>query len=116
MSKLDEIRAKAYKSARSYKERSKLFHDKHILRKDFDPGLKVLFYDSKLYLFPQKLRSRWTGPYIVSCIFPYGVVKIQDPENGATFKVNNQRLKQFLELPSKEDVERLILRESSSDQ
>jgi len=34
-SELKEIRAKAYDSARSFKERAKLFHDKHILRKEF---------------------------------------------------------------------------------
>ena len=54
LSKLDEIRAEAYESARSYKERVKLFHDKHILRKEFALGMKVLLYDSKLYLFPGK--------------------------------------------------------------
>ena len=58
LSELKEIRAEAYESARSYKERAKLFHDKHILRKEFALGMKVLLYDSKLHLFPGKLRSR----------------------------------------------------------
>ena len=57
LSELEEIRAEAYESARSYKERAKLFYDKHILRKEFAPGTKVLLYDSKLHLFPRKLRS-----------------------------------------------------------
>jgi len=73
----------------------------------------VLLYDSRLHLFPRKLSSRWTGPYIVSRVFPYGAVEIQDLDSGATFKVHGQRLKQFLELSSKEDVECLILREPS---
>ena len=30
LSELEEIRAEAYESARSYKERAKLFHDKHL--------------------------------------------------------------------------------------
>ena len=113
LNELDEIRAEAYESARSYKERAKLFHDRRILRKEFAPGMKVLLYDSRLHLFPGKLRSRWTGPYIVSRIFPYGAVEIRDSDSGATFKVNGHRLKQFLELPSKEDVECLMLREPS---
>jgi len=75
--------------------------------------MKVLLYDSKLHLFPGKLRFPWTGPYIVSRVFPYGAVEIQDPENGTKFKVNGQWLKQFLELPDKEDVECPILHESS---
>ena len=90
-SELDEIRAEAYESARSYKERAKLFHDRHILRGEFAPGMKVLLYDSRLHLFQGKLRSRWIGPYIVLCIFPYSAVEIQDPNSGATSKANVQR-------------------------
>ena len=86
LSELDEIRVEAYESARSYKEREKLFHDLHIFRKEFSPRMKVLLYDSRLHLFPEK--SRWIGPYIVSHVFPYSAVKIQDPHSGATFKVN----------------------------
>jgi len=56
------------------------------------------------------------GPYIVSHVFPYGAVEIQDPQSGATFKVNCQRLKPFLELPGQEDVGCLILHEPSHDQ
>jgi len=96
LNELDEIRAEAYESARSYKERAKLFHDRRILRKEFAPGMKVLLYDSRLHLFPGKLRSQWTGPYIVSRIFSYGAVEPQDPNSGATPKVSGQRLKQFL--------------------
>ena len=51
------------------------------------------------------------GPYIVSRIFPYGAIEIQDPEIGATFKVNGQHFKAFLELSSEENVECRILYE-----
>jgi len=71
--------------------------------------MKVLLYDSKLHLFPGKLRSKWAGPYVVSYVFPYGVVEITDPDTRVNFKVNGQRLKQFLELPGSKDVECLIL-------
>jgi len=70
-----------------------LFHNKHILRKELAPGMKVLLYDSKLHLFLEKLRSRWTGPYIVSHVSPYSVVEIHDCENDAKFWVNGQRLR-----------------------
>ena len=60
--------------------------------------------------------SCFTGPYVVSHIFPCIVVEIQDLEIGAKFKVNAQRLKQFLKLPSTEDVECLILYELNSDE
>jgi len=31
----------------------------------------------------------------VHTVFPYSAVKISDPKNGSTFKVNGQRLKSF---------------------
>lgn len=57
LSELEEIRAEAYESVRSSKERAKLYHDRQILRRTFILGMKVLLYDSRLHLFPRKLRS-----------------------------------------------------------
>jgi hypothetical protein len=73
-------------------------HDQSILRRYFEPGQKVLLYNSRLHIFPGKLRSRWTGPFIVRSVFPYEAIEIKDPKNGTIFKVNGQRLKPFLEL------------------
>ena len=61
LSELDEHRLEAYENARIYKEKTKVIHDKHILRKTFEPGQKVLLNNSRLHLFPGKLQSRWTG-------------------------------------------------------
>uniref|UniRef100_A0A2N9I6A0 RNA-directed DNA polymerase n=1 Tax=Fagus sylvatica TaxID=28930 RepID=A0A2N9I6A0_FAGSY len=44
-----------------------------------------------------ELRSRWTGPFVVKNVYPYGTVEIENPQNGNIFKVNGQRLKPFLE-------------------
>ena len=68
-------------------------HDKKIRRKTFNVGQKVLLYDSRLHLFPGKLRSRWSGPFIVKHVYPYGVCDIENPKNGNVFKVNGHRLK-----------------------
>ena len=76
---------------------------KNILRKDFQIGQKVLVYDSRLHLFPGKLKSRWTGPFIVKHVYPYGAVKVEDPKSGFEFKVNGQRLKPFLEFDAREE-------------
>ena len=57
----------------------------------------MLLYDSKLHIFPRKLRSRWNGPYVVKEVFPYGTVTIQNLRNGNEFKVSGQRLKHFIE-------------------
>ena len=85
---LEEIRNEAYDNAKIYKERTKMFHDQAILRKSFSSGQKVLLYNSRLHLFPEKHRSRWTGPYIVKEVFSHGAIEIKNPSNGATFKVN----------------------------
>ena len=107
LSELEEIRNDAYENAKIYKERTKAFHDKSILRKTFYPGKKVLLYNSRLHLFPQNLKSRWEGPYIIKIMFSQGDVEIK---NGDIFKINGQRLKPFLELPidPDEDVIHLI--------
>ena len=57
-------------------------------------GDKVLLFNSRLKLFPSKLKSRWSGPFIVRQVFPYGAVELWDEEKG-TFKVNGQRLKLY---------------------
>ena len=88
LNELDELRRESYESSRIYKERLKLFHDKTIARKTFEPNQKVLLYSSRLHLFPEKLHSRWTGPFIVKVVFPYGAVEIENPETGKSFKVN----------------------------
>ena len=97
MNKLDELQRESYESSRIYKERLKLFHDKTIVRKTFEPHQKVLLYSSHLHMFPGKLYSRWTGPLVVKVVYPYGAMEIENPKNGKTFKVNGQRLNPFLE-------------------
>lgn len=75
----------------------KVFHDKNILRKTFEPSQKVLLYNSRLHLFPGKLRTHWIGPFIVKMVYPYEIVEIENPKNGNIFKVNGQHLKLFLD-------------------
>jgi hypothetical protein len=110
--KLEELRNDAYDCTRKYKAHMKKVHDQSILRRSFEPGQKVLLYNSHLHLFLGKLKSQWTGPFIIRTVFPHGAIEIEDPRNGNTFKVNGQRLKQFLELRSFE-VETTLLEDSS---
>ena len=97
LSELDELRREAYENSRIYKEKMKAFHDQFISRKIFEPNQQVWLFNSRLRLFPGKLRSRWDGPYIVNQVFPHGAVKIYDPRSGNFFKVNGQRLKPYIE-------------------
>lgn len=96
LNELEEIRRDSYENARIYKERAKAWHDKHILRKVFEEGQKVLLFNSRLRLFPGKLKSRWTGPFVVKKVYPHGAVEIQY-EDGTPFIVNGQRLKLYRE-------------------
>ena len=79
-----------------HKERTKKWHDKMILRRDFHPGEKVLLFNSRLKLFPGKLKFRWSGPFTVTQVSPFGSVEIQRGDEPA-FKVNGQRLKHYFE-------------------
>ena len=97
LSELEEIRKDAYENANIFKTKAKEFHYKNIQRKNFVVGDKVLLYNSRLHLFPGKLRSRWGGPYIVYRVYPHGAVDIAPLDSNNVFKVNGQRLKQFLE-------------------
>ena len=108
LNELEEIRNDAYESAKVYKDRMKVFHDKNILRKSFTVGQKVLLYNSRLHLFPGKLRSRWSGPYLVRTVYPHGAVEVENPKNGDVFKVNGQRLKPFLDFCTSEREEILL--------
>ena len=48
---LNELRLKAYKSSHIYKERTKQWHDEHILKKRFEEGDMILLFNSQLKLF-----------------------------------------------------------------
>ena len=82
----------------------KAFYDKYISMKTFEPNQKVWLFNSWLKLFPEKLRSRWDGPFTVVQVFTHGAVKIHDPKIGNTFRVNGQRLKSYIEGISKEGI------------
>ena len=74
LSELDEYRNEAYENARIYKEKTKAWHDKHIVRKEFEPSQQVLLFNSRLKLFPDKLKSKWSGPFTMVQVFSYGGV------------------------------------------
>ncbi|CAA7025185.1 unnamed protein product [Microthlaspi erraticum] len=95
LNELDEIRHLAYENSKIYKERTKAFHDRKIIPKNFAPNDQVLLFNSRLKLFPGKLRSRWSGPFRIKEVRPYGAVVLWDPMGG-DFTVNGQRLKPYL--------------------
>ncbi|XP_019241902.1 PREDICTED: uncharacterized protein LOC109221933, partial [Nicotiana attenuata] len=94
---LEEFSYHAFESTRLYKERMKKMHDKHIVDKDFKPGDMVLLYNSRLRLFPGKLKSRWSGPFRVVQMFASGAVEIESKDGTNKLSVNGQRLNTTLD-------------------
>ena len=85
----------AYENTKLYKDRTKLWHDKHLSKKEFREGELVLLYNSRLRLFPRKLKSRLSGPFTVIKVYPHSAIDIAN-EKGVTFKVNGHHLKHYL--------------------
>ena len=67
------------------------------MRKSFTPDQKVFLSNSHLYLSLDKLRSRWFSLFIFRTVFPHGAIKIKNPKNDVTFKINGQILKPYVE-------------------
>jgi hypothetical protein len=90
---LEEIRLRAYENAEIYKEKTKCFHDRKLRLREFKPGQKVLVFQSRFKFTAGKLKSKWTGPYEVVRVSPYGAVELYDKKTTTTFQVNGHRLK-----------------------
>src|SRR3954463_11397236 len=93
---LEEFRYLAYESNKMYKENMKRYHDKRIKKKEFKVGDLVLLFNSRLRLFPGKLKSKWSGPFIIKEIKPYGAITIEDGKTKDSWTVNGERLKSYL--------------------
>ena len=89
---LEELRNEDYDNANIYKDNTKKWNDQRILRREFNPGDHVLLFKSRLKLFLGKLKSKWSGPYIVVASTTFGAMTLKT-SNGEEFKVNDQRLK-----------------------
>ncbi|XP_075494038.1 uncharacterized protein LOC142531695 [Primulina tabacum] len=89
LSEMDEFRNDAYENAKIYKEQTMKWHDKLIVRRELKPGQQVLLFNSRLKLFPGKLKSRWSGPFLVETVYPHGAIELKCSD-GRTFKVNGQ--------------------------
>jgi hypothetical protein len=59
--------------------------------------VKDRFFKHKGWLFNFELSSRWDDPLRVTSISPHKAVELRDPKTGNLFKVNDQRLKPYIE-------------------
>nr|GEY73708.1 reverse transcriptase domain-containing protein [Tanacetum cinerariifolium] len=94
INELNELRDQAYENSLIHKEKTKRIYDSKIKNRVFDVGDRVLLFNSRLKIFSGKLKSRWSGPFTISQVFPYGTVELSQPD-GPNFKVNGHRLKHY---------------------
>ncbi|GKB63402.1 reverse transcriptase domain-containing protein [Tanacetum coccineum] len=76
LNELNELRDQAYENSLIYKERTKKLHDSKIKNRIFNVGDQVLLFNSRLKIFSGKLKTRWSGPFTITEVFPYGTAKL----------------------------------------
>nr|GEV67546.1 DNA-directed DNA polymerase [Tanacetum cinerariifolium] len=94
LKELSELRDQAYENSVIYKERMKKLHDSKIKNRIFNVSDQVLLFNSRLKIFSEKLKTRWSGPFTITRVFPYGTIELSQP-NGPNFKVNGHRVKHY---------------------
>nr|GEY26142.1 reverse transcriptase domain-containing protein [Tanacetum cinerariifolium] len=73
---LNELRDQAYENSLIYKEKTKRFHNSKIKDCIFNVGDRVLLFNSRLKIFLGKLKTRWSGSFTITQVFPYGTVEL----------------------------------------
>ena len=81
LNELEEVRTDAYLNSKIAKDRSKKWHDQMVARKQFQKEDKVMLYDTKLHIFPRKLKSKWIGPFTIHQVYPNGAVELIGSED-----------------------------------
>nr|GEV51811.1 retrovirus-related Pol polyprotein [Tanacetum cinerariifolium] len=94
LNELNELRDHAYENSLIYKEKTERIHDSKIKNRVFNVGDRVLLFKSRLKIFSGKLKTRWSGPFNITKVFPYGTVELSQA-NGPNFKVNGHRVKHY---------------------
>ncbi|XP_070049314.1 uncharacterized protein [Nicotiana tomentosiformis] len=95
LNELDEFRFHAYSSSSLYKDKMKYLHDKYIWNKEFKEDDLVLLFNYRLRMFPGKLKSKWSGPFEVVHVTPFGALDLKN-KNDEVFRVNGHRFKYYL--------------------
>nr|GEU98946.1 reverse transcriptase domain-containing protein [Tanacetum cinerariifolium] len=104
LNELNELRDQAYENSLIYKEKTKSLHDSKIKDRVFNIGDTVLLFKCRIKIFSGKLKSRWSSPFTISRVYPYGTVELSQPDR-PNFKVNGHRIKHYFG----EDVPKLVV-------
>ncbi|GJX11448.1 reverse transcriptase domain-containing protein [Tanacetum coccineum] len=95
LNELSELRDQAYENSLIYKEKTKKLHDSKIKNRIFNVGDQVLLFNSRLKIFSGKLKSRWSGPFTITEVYPYGTAKLSHADEVSNFKVTAIRLSTY---------------------
>nr|GEW65376.1 reverse transcriptase domain-containing protein [Tanacetum cinerariifolium] len=104
LNELNELHDQAYENSLIYKEKTKRIHDSKIKDRIFNVGDRVLLFNSRLKIFSGKLKTRWSGPFTITQVFPYGTVELSQTD-GPNFMVNGHRLKHYFE----DDIPKMVV-------
>ncbi|GKD65488.1 hypothetical protein Tco_1307596, partial [Tanacetum coccineum] len=94
LNELNELRDQAYENSLIYKEKTKRIHDPKIKNRVFNVGDQVFLFNSRLKIFSGKLNSRWSEPFTIAHVLPYGTVELSQNFR-PNFKVNGHRIKLY---------------------
>nr|GEX03064.1 reverse transcriptase domain-containing protein [Tanacetum cinerariifolium] len=94
LNKINELCDQAYENSLIYKEKTKRIHDSKIKDRVFNVGDRVLLFNTRLKIFSGKLKTRWSGPFSITQVFPYGTVELSQTDK-PNFTVNGHRLKHY---------------------
>nr|GEV10919.1 reverse transcriptase domain-containing protein [Tanacetum cinerariifolium] len=104
LNELNELRDQAYENSLIYKEKTKRLHDSKIKDRIFDVGDRVLLFNSRLKILIGNLKTRWSGPFTITHVFPYGTVELSQTDR-PNFKVNGHRLKHYF----REEISKMVV-------
>nr|GEV56528.1 DNA-directed DNA polymerase [Tanacetum cinerariifolium] len=90
LNELNELRDQAYENSLIYKEKTKRLNDSKIKDRVFNIGDRVLLFNSRLKIFSRKLKTRWSGLFTITHVFPYGTVELSQID-GPNFKKEEEK-------------------------
>nr|GEY19883.1 reverse transcriptase domain-containing protein [Tanacetum cinerariifolium] len=90
LNELNELCDHAYENSLIYKEKTKRIHDSKIKNRVFNVGDRVLLFNLRLKIFLGKHKTRWSGSFTITKVFPYGTVELSQA-NRPNFKGSPHR-------------------------
>lgn len=75
---LDEFQLKEFESSTIYKEKMKRWRHLRILKREFAVGDLIILYNSRMWMFLKKLKSKWSEPFMITEVLANGVIEVEN--------------------------------------